>query len=236
MQSLSALLLSNDAAAVRMSNKILGDYSFQIKSATSAATACDLLQRNRFHLAILDEAIPGSIDLASQASATVPRIVFAIVGGPKSNIGGKRIHFTLQKPLTADLFSRSVRAAYGVMLREMRAAYRHKVCIHAETAAVMCAGREQKVERVLIHDLSQTGLCLSAEGALLPQGAAVQIGFRLPATQDVLNITGAVIWAHGSGRAGVKFIRVPREDRVKLQTWFDAELRREGALISVGEA
>lgn len=224
MQTLSALLVSNDNSAVRVTSGVLNDYRFKVQTAGTPQSASELMKSSRFDLVICDQQTPGAIDLASTKAGRIPGIVLAILDGNKSaDVFEKRIHFSLQRPLTADLFARTVRAAYGMMVREKRAAFRHEVRISASGADVLHAGQKRSLANPIIVNVSQTGLCLSVQGAV-PQGATVQISFALPGMQQSLQVVGTVVWTHASGRTGVRFTRINVEERRKLQEWLDSRL------------
>ena len=56
---------------------------------------------------------------------------------------------------------------------------------------------------------------------MLPQSASVDVAFALPSTQFHVRMSGTVVWAHASGRAGVKLTRVHRDDQQLLEDWVD---------------
>lgn len=225
MQALSALLLSNDPAAVRVTNRILDKFSFKVNTVTTAPAASQLMGAQRYDLAVYDQSTTGAIELASQKSSLPPGVVFAMLDDcRKAGIAGKRIHFTLSKPLNPDVFARSIKAAYGLILKEKRAAFRHQVSIRPAYARIIQRGQTQDIPDPQIVNLSQTGLCLTASGALLPQDAMVQIGIPLPDQRGVARTTGKVIWADFSGKAGVNFLHIPSEEEKKLAAWLDSML------------
>src|SRR5258707_11983747 len=132
MESLSGLLLSNDAGVLGMTNKIFDDYGFDVHVVTSAKAAEELVRLNFFDLAIFDQDVPGAMEMAREKSPGSPRVVLGMVRRDKClEIRGKRVHFVMQKPFSADLFLKSLRAAYGVIAQEKRAAFRHEVQIGA---------------------------------------------------------------------------------------------------------
>ena len=224
MQTLSALLVSNDNAAVRVTNGVLSDYSFNVQTAATPHSASELMKSKRFDLVIYDQQTPGAIDLASLNNGAKSGIAFAILDDSKSAaVSEKRIHFSLHRPFTADLFAKTVRAAYGLVIQEKRAAFRHEVHICASSADVVHAGQKRSLANPIIVNLSQTGLCLSVQGTV-PQNATLQINFALPEMQESLHIVGIVVWTHASGRAGVRFTRITPEERSKLHQWLDSRL------------
>src|SRR5713226_3519465 len=112
MEPLSALLLSNDAGVLGLTHKIFDEYGFDVNVVTTASAAGELIQRTFFDLAIYDHDVPGAMDLAGKKFPGSPRIVFAMVRRDKClEIHGKRVHFVVQKPFSADFFLKSLRAA-----------------------------------------------------------------------------------------------------------------------------
>jgi len=221
MQRLSALLLSNDTAVLRASQRLLAGYNFSVQTATTASAASGLIRSGQFDLAVYDEEIPGAMDMASQKGPGAPGVVFVILAGRNpAMIAGKRIHFSLPKPLPPALFARSMKAAYGQVMRK-RPAFRYPVQITPSSTALLHEGQTRKLDRITILNISQTGLGLAAEG-LLPPGATLKIDFMLPKSKVRVRLTGSVVWSHESGKAGVNIQCIPAEERQDLQKWLDA--------------
>jgi len=65
---------------------------------------------------------------------------------------------------------------------------------------------------------------------MLPQGATVELSFTLPQSLVPVRLVGTVMWAHASGRAGIKFGCIDSGEHVKLRDWFDS------VLPSIGES
>lgn len=215
-----------------VSNRVLNEYSFSVKTVTTIQAASELMNRGRFDLAVYDLHTPGAIELAAPAKKNKPGVVFAILDDSKAaSISDKRIHFSLQKPLTADLFSKSVKAAYGLVVREKRAAFRHPVQIVPSSVTVVDAEEKRSLENASILNLNYMGLCLSARGHL-PQGAILQINFALPESKELVHVTATVVWTHVSGRVGVKFVSILAEERRKLQDWLDSMLSWDFELLT----
>lgn len=235
MEMLSALLLCGDMGTLGVTQKVLEEYGMSVRVAPSAPAADQLMQRTRFDLAVFDSDVPGAMQLAAPDSSHAPKMIFGLVRALKTDvIVGKRVHFIVQKPFTADILGKSLRAAYGSMLRERRAAFRHPVNINASSCVLLLEAGERSVPNARILDVSQTGLCLETEETL-PQGAMLQIGFAIPNSKDGIHLTGSVMWNQNSGKAGIKFARMESGEQIKLNTWLesigpgDAELVGRGA-------
>jgi hypothetical protein len=196
-----------------------------IRLADSVAAARQMVKTSKFDLAIYDHDVPGALDLADGRSPLAnPKLVFVLVRNTNRNDAtGRRIHFVVQKPFTADLFARSLRAAYGTMLRDRRISFRHPVQIKAGSTVLLQERGNQTLQAATILDLSQTGLCVQTV-EILPQGATLEIEFQLPENRGLIHVTGSVMWTRASGRTGVKFVQVPAAEQKTLTLWLDSLL------------
>ena len=75
-------------------------------------------------------------------------------------------------------------------------------------------------------NLSLTGLCLQAP-EMLPQSATITLAFVLPSSQINICLSGTVVWAHASGRAGIKLMHIRRDDQRRLEDWVDSMFQTE---------
>jgi hypothetical protein len=224
MEPLSALLLSNDAGVLGMTNKIFDDYGFDVNVVTTATAAEDLIHRNFFDLAIYDNDVPGAMALAREKIPGSPRVVFAMVRRDKGlEVRGKRVHFVMQKPFSADLFLKSLRAAYGVIAQEKRAAFRLDVQIGAMPVTLLQESGQRSLSNVSVCNLSRTGLGLQTK-EMLPQGATLQVSFQLPESADLMNVTGIVMWSRDNGQVGLQMTHIAPAQQKKLYAWIDSKL------------
>lgn len=231
METISALLLSSDAGVLGLTNRIFDDYGFEVEVAPDVRTADALLRRRSFDLGVFDNDVPGAVELAGRKNSGNPRVIFAMVSRENSrDVQGKRVHFVVPKPFSTDFFLRNLKAAYGVMLREKRAAFRQDVRIPATAATLIHDGAQRSLGKVVIVNLSKTGLGLTA-GEMVPQGATVQLTFPMPDSGEPLTVSGAVVWVFDSGRAGVRFSQVSPAVQKKLGAWIDSKLPGESEFV-----
>jgi CheY-like chemotaxis protein len=232
MEMLSALLLCSEPGTLGVTQKVLEDFGVVVRVAANAPAADQLMKRVRFDLGVLDCDVPGAFQLAGPESSHAPKMIFGLVRALKTDgLRGKRIHFVVQKPFSADLFGKSLRAAYGSMLRERRAAFRHPVDIHPSSCLLIQENGQRNVSHTKISDISQTGLCLEAR-EMLPQGASLQIKFPVPDSKDTVELTGVVMWNQQSGKTGVRFTRVEAGEQKKLNAWLESILPYDAELVT----
>ncbi|HLY99493.1 MAG TPA: PilZ domain-containing protein [Candidatus Angelobacter sp.] len=224
MEPLSALLVSDDARVISVASKIFDEYGFEVSAVSTTRAATELIRSGSYDLGIYDNDIPGVFELTGKKPGSNPRVIFAMVRRPiENNIAGRRVHFIVQKPFNADFFLRSLKAAYGVMLREKRAAFRQEVSIPASSAKLAEGDKQKSLSSVSIVNLSKTGLGMMA-GRMLPLGATMQLSFPMPETNESMNVSGTVIWACDNGRAGIRFNHIPASEQKKLNDWIESKL------------
>ncbi|HEY6351448.1 MAG TPA: response regulator [Candidatus Angelobacter sp.] len=223
MQSLSALLLCTDDSARLLAEKVLDDYNFKVSFAGSLSYARELIKRNKFDLAFYDADIPGAIDLAGLGTLeSFPRVVFVMLRSVSGDVVlGKRIHMLLPKPFTANLLVKTLKAAYGLILNEKRTSLRHIVKISALSTVLIQDQGKRSLKPAKILNVSQSGLCIEAD-QMLPQGTVLRVEFRIPESNNVIQSVGTVMWAHESGKAGIKFTALSPSHRKALCIWLDS--------------
>src|SRR5579864_2113621 len=130
MDSYSALLVSNDPGILSVTQRVLEEYGFQVNRVATSAAAEQAIRSVRFDLAIYDNDVPGALQLAGSHSTIAAKMAFALMRRQTvKEANGKQVHFIIQKPFTTDLITRSLRAAFGTMLRQKRRSFRHPVQI-----------------------------------------------------------------------------------------------------------
>jgi DNA-binding response OmpR family regulator len=225
MEPFIALLVSADPGSLVLIQRILEDNGVNVKVANSAAAASQLIKTTMFDLGIFDHDVPQAVNpCVARSEGSNPKMIFALLRGTNlKEIVGKRVHFVLQKPFSADLFTRSLRAAYGTMLRERRTTFRHPVQITPAYSVRLLESSNQKLQSSKIVDLSQSGMCIQSL-EILPEGAALKIDFQLPDSKELIHVTGTVRWTRASGRTGIRFTHVPPEEQKHLIDWLDSKL------------
>jgi CheY-like chemotaxis protein len=224
MDSYSALLVSNDPGTLSITQRVLEEYGFHVNRMTTAAAAEQALRSVRFDLAIYDNDVPGALQLAGGNSTVAARMAFALMRRQTvKEAKGKQVHFIIQKPFTTDLITRSLRAAFGTMLRQKRRTFRHSVQIVPSSCTAGYDGIPKKLGNPTILNISQSGLCMKVDD-LLAQGVKVQIELDLPESFQKVCLRGIVIWSQASGRTGVKLTDVKVEHQKLLNEWLNSRL------------
>jgi hypothetical protein len=220
---LDGLLFSNDTQVVGVMNQILTDFAIDTEICTQLGLALDVVSHRRLDAVIVDwdgmfdpTPIVRAVRKSSPSSnCTIVALVNADSETRALLVGA---HFMIHKPANIDHAGRCMRAAYGTMLQNRRRTARVSVDIPL-TARVAQVGEIE----ARISDLSVGGLALHCKQPL-QMNREVLAHFALPGGNDLIHMTGRVVNANGSGRAGIRFSFIPEEDLNLLENWLAAEL------------
>ncbi|MFI5105975.1 MAG: PilZ domain-containing protein [Terriglobales bacterium] len=221
----SALLLSSDVLPLGAVRKVFDEYGVEVRTVRTAEEANLLIRGNRFDLAICDYDVPGASQLACLDSYSQWGGISMVVvrdAGVLENLG-KRIHFTVPKPVTADLLARGLKAAYSTMAKRRFATYRHTLALRPLSGTLMHHGTQRSLESAAVVNVSQTGLCLTTPQKL-PPGGIVSVSFALPESERQVHIIGTVVWSDLSGKTGVRFHHLPAHEEKLLKERLRARL------------
>lgn len=150
----------------------------------------------------------------------------ALSGHGRNRLGGKRVHFTLPRPLSSGVLLSGLKAAYTNMAQQRIANYRHTVPARIISGTLLHRGWQRALHQVNVLNLSQTGLCLNATEPL-PHGASLTMNLVLPENSSSVHASGSIVWSHSNGRTGVAFDRSACLEMKKLQDRLNAWLPPE---------
>jgi len=234
---LDGLLLTRDAQVLCILKEVLERFTIKTEVCTELDTALDALRHRRLDAVIVDwnDAYDSILVLrTTRTSAPNSRstIVAIVDGGSEMQAalqGGA--NFLIHKPSNLDHVIRCLRAAYGTILQERRRAARCPVDI-----PVLAKVAEVGQVVAKISDLSIGGLALQCKKPL-DIDRMVSLGFLLPATDQLIHVTGKVVNTDGKSRAGIWFSPLPPYELNVLEGWLASEMAKlENAEIPTGNA
>jgi len=219
-------LVSKDTDVVRHLGESAAPLSISLELCADPAEAVRLLGIRRFEAVIVD------LDLGQQGDAILEQVrvsqrnrtavTFMITssnpeGTPPLKTGSS---FVLQRPLSRDSIDRTLRAAYGMIVRELRRSFR---CPMAVPAVVRRTGQPDAFCQTL--DISEGGLGVSFPLTLEP-GTQVTIEFTLPGHTASFCAAVEMCWCDSKGRLGVRFMNLAASQRSELQGWLSTRLEK----------
>ena len=222
---LDGLLFTRDVSVQQVMSGILDTFAIATQVSGEMEAALDAVMHRRLDALIVDW--DGAYDptrvvrAARQSSPNSNSTIVAMV-----NRGSETLallvgaNFMIHKPTDIEHARRCMRAAYGTMLQNRRRAARVAVDL-----PVVARVADMGAIDARISDLSIGGLALQCSRPL-QVNQQVLANFSLPNTSQLIHITGAVVNANTTGRAGVRFSFMPEEERILLENWLAGELAK----------
>jgi PilZ domain len=220
---LDGLLFSHDTEVLGVMNQVLSTFSIQTEVCQEFGTAVDAVTHRRLDAIIIDwqdtDTTTRIVRSARKSSPNSNSTIVALVNpGAETHALLVGANFMIHKPADAEHAGRCMRAAYGTMLQNRRRAARVPVDIPISVRVT-----DLGLVGARISDLSIGGLALQCEQPL-QINQEVLATFGLPAGDRQIHVTGKVVNANSSGRAGLRFSFVAEDDLEALETWLAAEL------------
>ncbi len=219
--ALQSLLLSRDPEVHRTLRRVLDAANIELELCNSPEEARTALTRHKYDALLVDcddiQEGPAILKELRQGKSNKSCIAFALVNGKTTvqqafEIGA---NFVLDKPISVDRATRSVRAARGLIMRERRRYHRH--LLRATGAILVDSGSELPVS---ITNISHGGISIEC-ARQLDQGGAARLKFLLPGTKKALEIKGEVMWSTPEGNAGIRFQVLSMDVKEELDSWLE---------------
>ena len=222
---LRALLISGDPATTAQLAYSMDQFAIHTEVCTDLVVATRLLNRRKFNAVVLDLGLGGKAQELlerirfSPSNETAVTFVVAERGQAKTNLQS-RPNFIIEKPLSPALVSRTLKAAFGLIVRECRRYFRCPLVVDAEIENKGSA--DMRCQTV---NVSEGGIALMAPSPLTP-GTQVKVCFALPGEKIHFNVESEVCWCDEKQRAGLQFLALASEQQVALQQWLSARLEQ----------
>ena len=220
----TALLVCSDAATVGQLSEGLQQFAITVEVCSEPGLALQALNRRHFEAVIVDLQIGAPaqelLERVRFAPSSRNAASFAITSGGAETTrafdAGSR--FVLERPLSPEGIHRSLKVAYGLIMRERRRYFRCPVVLPAVLRSP--EGGELPCKTL---NISENGMALTAPIALKPE-SQVLVAFSLPDNPGTFTAESKVCWSDGSGRLGLQFLKLSTEMKTELQTWLARRL------------
>jgi CheY-like chemotaxis protein len=227
--SLEALIVSPDKEVVSAFRRVLAANSINLNLATTAHEASEILGNRKFDAVIIDcDDVKGGCALLEgmrKGQSNRNAVAFALLNGTTTmkhayDLGS---NFVLEKPLTADRISRSVRAGRGLILRERRRYFRYPV----GTDVYVNLGDDKEIKGK-VFNLSEGGIAVELPIKAKPTGQ-IKTRFLLPHSAVLIQGKCEVQWVN-DGQLGLRFIHLQPESRQELTRWLTRKIESNDPL------
>jgi len=218
-----ALLVSADPVTIQQFSLALRELSILPDACQDAASAALLLKRRKFDAVIVDLQLGGQsghiLDEASLSPSNRTAVTFGIEDNDAEVTSPfrKKSQFVFERPLSAESIHKTLKPAYGLILRERRRYFRYPVSIPVII-------RSESMQQVSCNsvNISGGGMALSTQVPLLP-GENVRVQFTLPDHTVPLFAESTICWSK-TGQMGVRFVSISDARESELQVWLSQKL------------
>ena len=224
--TLDSLLLSRDQQVIAVLRPALEKLSIDVEVCRGARSGNEILESEKFDAVIIDcDDLQGGLDVLEKlrkSPSNKNSVTFALLNGKTTTrrafeLGAK---FVLQKPISQLNAMRCFRAALGFMMTERRRYFRHPI----EMSVVLVFGQGQELKATSTN-LSDGGMAIRFRGKL-PKGGISRVCFSIPDSDICMEPKGEFAWVDEKGRAGVRFLELPRSSRQRLESWLTEQLMK----------
>ncbi|MFZ3341050.1 MAG: PilZ domain-containing protein [Terriglobales bacterium] len=220
----NALLVSDDSTNIHQLSRALGEVSIRPDLCREVPEALRLLHTRKFDAVIVDSRLGTHSASVLEEVRTTPSnrtaVTFAIGSVGMDSCMRKLSSFVFDGPISSESVRRTLRAAYGLVLRERRRYFRCPICI-----PVLILKRPTCEVRCHSINISEGGLALNT-AVSLKSGELVQLRFALPGRQDPWTMEATVCWEKVE-RIGVRFASISPERKTELQEWLARKLEEQ---------
>jgi EAL domain-containing protein (putative c-di-GMP-specific phosphodiesterase class I)/CheY-like chemotaxis protein len=222
-----ALLVSADPVTIQQFSLALRELSMSLDACPDAKSAALLLKRRKFDAVIVDlqlrEHSGNVLDEARLSPSNRTAVTFGI-GDNDAEVTSafrKKSQFIFERPLSPQLIRKTLKPAYGLILRERRRYFRCPVSI---PVIIQRESRDDILRNSV--NISAGGMALSTQVPLVP-GESVRIQFTLPDHEAPLVAESTICWSK-TGYLGIHFESISDVHTSELQVWLSQKL--EGTL------
>jgi ActR/RegA family two-component response regulator len=186
--------------------------------------AVGLLNRRKFDAVIVDlqlgEQSGMILDEVHLSTSNRTAVTFGISNNDADATAAfrRKSQFVFERPLSAESIHKTLRPAYGLILRERRRYFRYPLSI-----PVIIQRENMQEVRCNSVNISGGGMALSTHVPLVP-GESVRVQFTLPHHEAPVVVAESTICWSKTGHLGVRFVSVSDEQKSELQVWLSQKL------------
>jgi PilZ domain-containing protein len=212
-----ALLISNDAITIKQLSEAMQQLAIYPEVCGEVSAALVLLNQRKFEAVIVD-LLSGPANAVLEQVRRSPSnrtaVIFTVSNSDAETGGAFKAgsNFVLRRPLSVTSIGRSLKVAYGLILRERRRYFRCPVKI---PAAICRAGMPTVHGQTL--NISESGMAITTTVSLRP-GVKVQVDFTLPGLESRFAVEAAIRWCKETC-LGLQFTSVSPHLTSELQEW-----------------
>lgn len=218
------LLVSGDIQTIDTLCHFMEQMAMHVEVCSDINSATRKLCHSKFEAVVVDckdgakalELLRKSREMTSHKGVVVLAILNENSEMPSAFRAGAS--FALVRPLPPAILTRTLRASYPFMVREMRRYYRCPLEIPIRVSSSM---RPELVANSV--NICEGGMALTCP-VPLQVGERVTLNLELPGSEAPAQVKSEVCWTNDAGRVGLEFVEVPEKVLAGLQSWLSDRL------------
>ena len=217
------LLVCNDTATIERLRENMQQLAIATEVCVQTDMALRLLNLKKFEGVIVDFGLDKADQILEQirlSPSNRTAVTFAITDPGATTGLAVQPNFLMEKPLSPASVGRTLKAAFGMIVRERRRSFRCPVQLPAEIEA-----NGQRSDCTLVN-ISEGGMAIT-KAPILRAGTHLRVLFTLPGETVRFKIEAEVCWYDEKGRGGLRSLRIPSEQKSRLQVWLAAKLEED---------
>lgn len=219
----TALLVSNDTATIAEIGDAMQQLAISQEVCSEAPAVLVLLNRRKFDAVVVDLALHSRVNTILERVRRSPSnrtaVLFAISDSDDVTVSAFKAgsNFVLTRPLSISSISKTLKVAFGLILRERRRYFRCPVKI----PATICRAGLPNVEGETLN-ISENGMAI-ATSTPLRAGLQVEVRFRIPGHASEFVVPAVICWCKHN-YLGLQFTTISSDTSSRLQEWLLQQL------------
>jgi ActR/RegA family two-component response regulator len=227
----TVLLVSRDCAASERITEVLQGQALSVESSVDTSAGLQRLNRRKFEAVVVDLSIGEQANSFLQqirtSASNRTAVCFAITSSSHQTARALKqgFSFALEKPLTVESISHTLKVAYGLIVRERRRYFRYPIVVPVALSVKVSPPPEIIYGRTV--NVSEGGMAVSTPISIT-RGLQGTAQCTLPDTSP-LRITAEfkACWNKANGECGLSFLFVPFDVASALQAWLARKLEEQ---------
>jgi ActR/RegA family two-component response regulator len=213
-----ALLVSNDAITIRQLRESMQQFDMSPEVCSEVPAALVLLNQRKFEAVVVDLLLGGEaneiLDKVRRSPSNRTAVIFTVSQSDAETAIAFRAgtNFVLRRPLSSASIGRSLKVAYGLILRERRRYFRCPI----EMPVAICRPGMPEIHGQTLN-ISENGIAIATSIELQP-GVKVQVHFALPENESRFVVGATICWCKKS-YLGLQFSSISARLSSVLQEW-----------------
>jgi hypothetical protein len=222
----TALIVAQDASTISLLTEAMRPLPLAVDIRPGLSSALERIHHHKVEVGVIDFLVGNQAELflrgmrASMSNRTA--VTFAVTGNSEETAYALRVgsQFALERPLSRDSIQRTVGAAQGLIVRELRRYFRYSISVPAVLSG---KGMAEIFGRTV--NVSEGGLAFFSSTALVRPEREVIAEFALPDPEFAVRAHCKVRWTDQKGQAGLSFLFLPVSLRTQLQAWLAQKIQ-----------